>query len=184
MGKNSGTIMSSKDIHKFVERRRRRDMKTLFSALRSLLPEEYVMGTCSTVEQLSESANYINHLHEKIKKLTQTRQEMRKEKLCRNLSFSVPSETCPIVRVSCHDWGVLVSTNTPKCQIVLSDLLLVLGNSGLDIVSAVACVMNDKVFHTIHAKIGELHSFDIKTSYQSIWNLVGKKTSDAKGLHK
>ncbi|XP_057869424.1 transcription factor bHLH118-like [Cryptomeria japonica] len=183
MGKKAG-IMSSKGIHKFAERKRRRDMKTLFSALRSLLPEEYVRGKCSTAEQLSESANYINHLHEKIKKLTQTREEMRKEKLCRNLSFSVPSETCPIVKVSCHEWGVLVSTNTPKCQIALSDLLLVLKNNGLDISSAVAYAMNDKVFHTIHAKVADLHSFDIKNLYQRIWNLVSEKTSDAKALHK
>ncbi|XP_059070140.1 transcription factor bHLH118-like isoform X1 [Cryptomeria japonica] len=182
MEKNAET-MFKKDFHKFVERERRRDIRTLFSSLRSILPEEYITGKCSTEEQLSQSTNYINHLHKKIKELTQTRDEMRKEKLFRDLSFSVPSETFPIVKVNSDGWGVFISANTFKGEIVLSDLLLTLGNNGLDISSAVTCARNEKVFHTIHAKVSDLRSFDIRALYQNIWTLVCEKTSYAKSLH-
>ncbi|KAH9317658.1 hypothetical protein KI387_019427, partial [Taxus chinensis] len=157
-GQNEAVRTGQKGNHKFVERKRREDMKTLYFVLRSLLPEEYIRGKRSTAEHLSQTTEYIKHLQHKVKELTQKREETRNGIIggdltfTEDLNFSVSSETFPTVKVITVGSGVLVSTNTVKSDMVLSDLLLTLENNGLDIVSASSSAMSDKIFHTIHAK--------------------------------
>ncbi|KAH9317655.1 hypothetical protein KI387_019424, partial [Taxus chinensis] len=170
-GHNGGEITGKKGIHKLVERKRRKDMKILFSLIRSLLPEEYIRGKRSTAEQLSETAEYIKHLQRTVQELTQKREEMRKKKCCQDLSLSVASETFPIVKINYVGSVVLVSTSTIKHDIVLSDLLLTLENNGLDIFSVTSFAMHEKVFHTIHAEVSDLQRFESRSLHQKVWNL-------------
>eukprot|EP01018_Ginkgo_biloba_P011968 Gb_31175 [translate_table: standard] len=173
-------------IHKAVERQRRQEMKTLYCRLRSLLPEENIKGKRSISDQLLEAVGYIKHLQKKVQELTKKADDMRisnkrdmifikgvhhsQEKVCPGRS-----EAFPPVKINSLGSALHISTNTFKYQIVYSELLLVLKESGLDVVSAISTAINDKVFHTIHAKVLDLHSFESATLYNKLYHLIGEK---------
>ncbi|XP_057869432.2 transcription factor bHLH118 [Cryptomeria japonica] len=165
-------ITSKNSIHTSTERQRRKDMKSLYSSLRSLLPEEYVMGKRSIADQLLRTANYIKHLQEKVKEAKQVRDETCQKKMCQDLPVSVASQTFPSIKIDSS--GSFIVVSTINCQIAFSDLLFAMENNDLHVVSASSCAMNDKFFHTVHAKVSDLNNFDKRILYRQISNLMTK----------
>eukprot|EP01018_Ginkgo_biloba_P023629 Gb_26737 [translate_table: standard] len=158
----AGACNSRKNVRKVIERKRRNDMKALYSVLRSLIPEESIKGKRSLSDQIQEAINYIHHLLKRVKELGQKRDEMR---ISDNIKISVR-----------------IKVNTFKDLFVFSDLLLALEEHGLEVVTAVATEVNDKVFLTIHSKVSTPHRFECRALYNKLWALMGKRVQDAYAL--
>eukprot|EP01018_Ginkgo_biloba_P023622 Gb_26735 [translate_table: standard] len=198
-GANSGN-----NIHKLIERRRRNDMRTLYSTLRSLLPEENLKacyslhlsftGKRSLSDQLQEVVNYIYQLEKKVKELGQKREEIRisdntkipsdhdahssKLKVCEGLPYH-GSEGFPKVTVEYAGRGVQITVNMFTNQIIFSNILLALEEEGLEVVAAVATTINDKICHTIHSKVSDPHRFQCGTLCEKLWQMMAGSLHDS-----
>ena len=64
------------------------------------------------------------------------------------------------IRVSKFGPGIQVTVNTVKNQIDFSSLLMVLEETGAEVVSATVSAINDRVFYSIHSKV---ISYSMKT---------------------
>lgn len=178
-----GSFAADKNSHKMVERQRRKEMKELFSRLRSLLPEENIRGKRAESEQLLESVNYVRYLQQKVEELSAERQKMKvNSDQNAKVSFSkFPSKTppfggsdrdCPAFNIKSVGSGVQIWTNSLEHEIVYSDILLALEDGGLEVVSASSSAVKNRVYHTIHAKVFDLKTFNIHTLYQKLWHLI------------
>lgn len=158
-------------------------MKLLFSRLRSLLPEENLRGKRTVSEQVLEAVNYVSHLQRKIEDLSAEREKMKvnsdqNAKLsCKKLCNKTPplgglDRKYPEVKINSLGSGIQIWTNTLEHEIVYSDILLALEEGGLEVVSAASSAINNRVYHTIHAKVFDVNSFYIHTLYQKLWHLI------------
>jgi len=105
-------------------------------------------GKRTVSEQVLESLNYIRHLQQKLRELSAQREEMK------------------------------IWANTLERDIVYSDILLALEEGGLEVVSAASSAINNRAYHTIHAKVFDVTSFNIHTLYQKLWNLINTHHSN------
>ncbi|XP_057869427.1 transcription factor bHLH118 [Cryptomeria japonica] len=176
---------NAKHMHKIIERQRRIDMKTRFSVLRSLLPEEYILGKRSLSDQAEGAAEYIKHLQEHINELAKRREDLGNspicnynEKNCKVLPSIGESQSFPSVKIMAIGSGIEITTSSLKCQVVLSDILLALENEGLEVVSTIACTTEDKIFHTLYTKASDLQRFDMTNLHQKLCRLL-KEITDA-----
>jgi len=183
-----GSVTADKRNHKMIERQRRKEMKVLFSRLRSLLPDENLQGKPTAPDQVLEAVNYVRRLQRKIEDLSAESKKMKanSDKIAK-VSFdgSRFSKFCsrsrpvggsvrefPTLKINCDGSGVQVWTNTFEHEIVYSDLLLALEEGGLEVVSAASSAINNRVYHTIHAKVFDLNTFNIHNLYQKLWHLI------------
>ncbi|GLJ55378.1 hypothetical protein SUGI_1188900 [Cryptomeria japonica] len=154
--------------HKVIERQRRMDMKSRYSQLIALLPGKDNRGHISIADRLSEASDYISHLQEKVNELAKKRDEVKmkinEEKLyCYNkedneISFS-ECEAFPLVKVTHMGSRVEITTNTLKEQMVLSELIFVIEEQGLRILSSASFASDGNIFHTVHCKVLDTQSF-------------------------
>eukprot|EP00253_Pinus_taeda_P017027 PITA_17027 len=181
-----GTVMAVQRNHKVIERQRRKEMKMLFSRLRSLLPEKDTQGKRTVSEQVFESLNYVRHLQQKIRELSAQREKMKVhsdrnakvsfEKFCNKIPLL--DREYPELKINSVGSGVQIWTNTLERDIVYSDILLALEEGGLEVVSAASSAINNRAYHTIHAKVFDVTSFNINTLYQKLWNLISTHHSN------
>jgi len=178
-----GSATADKRSHKMIERQRRKEMKVFFSRLRSLLPEENLRGKRTVSEQVLEAVNYVGHLQRKIEDLSAQREKMKVnsdqnakvsfEKFWDNTPpFGGSDREYPAVKINSVGSGVQICMNSLEHEIVYSDILLALEEGGLEVVSAASSVINNRVYHTIHAKVFDLNTFNIHTLYQKLWHLI------------
>lgn len=191
----TGAGPSEKRNAKMIERQRRREMKTLFSTLRSLLPDENLRGKRSVSDQVQAAVNYVLSLQQKVEDLTTERDIKMKAKVHseRNenvsldgVQFSSNEKTgksqlfresdrdqFPAVEIKSVGSGVQVSTKTFEHQILYCHLLQALEEAGLEVLSATClAIKTNRVFHSIHTKVHDLNAFDIETLYQKLWHLI------------
>lgn len=177
--------------HKLIEKQRRKDMKTLFSRLRSLLPEESLRGKRAESDQVLGAVNYICHLQQKIEGVSRQRDRMkdnlyRKEqvslvgmKLSKNKKswskhprLQGSDGEFPTVKINCIGAAVKTSLNAFEGQIVYSDLLLALEDCRLEVVNATSSSINNTVFHTIYNKVSDVDNFNMNGLYDKLRRLT------------
>jgi len=179
----AGSVTEDKRNHKMIERQRRKEMKVLFSQLGSLLPEHNLRGKRTAAEQVLQTVNYVCHLQRKVKELSAQREKMKVnsdhnpkvsfEKFCnKTVSFGGSDREYPAVKINSVGSGVQIWTNILERDIVYSDILLALEEDGLEVVSAASSAINNRVYHTIHAKVLDLNTFNMHTLYQKLWHLI------------
>lgn len=190
----TGAVPSGRRNAKMIERQRRREMKTLYSELRSLLPDENLRGKRSVSDQVEAAVNYILYLQQKIEDLSTERDKMKtianskrnasvslddqqfscKQKISKSQLFrQSDGDQFPSVEVKSTGLGIQVSTKTFEHQIVYSDLLQALEEAGLQVLSAVRFAMdNNKVFHTIHTKVDDHNALNIETLNEKVWHFI------------
>lgn len=190
----TGAVPSGKPNAKIIERKRRREMKTLFSALRSFLPDENLRGKRSVTDQVQAAVNYILHLQQKMEDLSTERDKLKaiaKSERISNVSLDGEQFSCnqiickyplfrgsdgdqfPAVEIKSVGSGVQVSTKTFEHQILYSDLLQALEEAGLQVLSATRfAINNNRVFHTIHSKVHDLNAFKIETLNEKLWHFI------------
>jgi hypothetical protein len=123
-----------------------------------------VQGKRTVSEQVLEAVNYVGHLQRKIEDLSAQREKMKVnsdqnakvsfEKFCNKTPpFGGSDREYPAVKINSVGSGVQIWTNTLEHEIVYSDILLALEEGGLEVVSAASSAINNRVYHTIHAKV-------------------------------
>jgi len=172
-------------------------MKTLYSKLRSLLPEENLRGKRAESDQVLGAVSYICHLQQKIEDLSKERDRIkgkldRKEKdSFLSVQFSSNDKSCskhlplqgsdgkfPTVKINSVCSGVKISLNAYEDQIVYSNLLLALEEWGLEVVNATSSSVNNMVFHTIHNKVSSIDYFNMDDLYEKLWHLISENQAD------
>eukprot|EP00253_Pinus_taeda_P018183 PITA_18183 len=159
----AGSVTEDKRNHKMIERQRREEMKVLFSQLRSLLPEHNLRGKRTAAEEVLETVNYVCHLQQQVKELSAQREKMKVnsdqnarvsfEKICNKTVSFGGSDQDLAVKINSVGSGVQIWTNILERDIAYSDILLALEEDGLEVVSAASSAINNRVYHTIHAKV-------------------------------
>ncbi|XP_041026096.1 transcription factor bHLH162 [Juglans microcarpa x Juglans regia] len=151
---------SSRTDRKTIERNRRNHMKDLYSELNSLVPHQSSRDqvAASLPDQLDEASNYIKQL--------QTNLEQMKKKKDSLMGIERPDAST--------NSGVTVGLRLPQIEVqeigfvlkvvvitgldfhfVFKETVRVLHEEGAEIINAGFSVVEDTVFHTIHAKVGE-----------------------------
>lgn len=187
--------------HSLIEKHRRKEMKTLFSRLRALLPEENLRGKRAESDHALGAVNYIRHLQQKIDDLSRKRDRMKtslgrkeefpfvgiqsssKPNFCRkHLRFEGSDGEIPSLKINFSHSSVEVSVNAFQDQIVYSDLLMVLEECGLEVVNATSSVINNAVFHTIHSKVTDVEYFNMDDLTDTLRHLISGNQADLGSL--
>lgn len=176
-----------------TEKQRRKEMKALFTALRSLLPNENLRGKRKVSEQVLEAVNYVRHLQRKVQDLSAQREKMRadydanakvatKKFVDKILPFGGLEREYPALQINSVSSGIQICMNSLEHEIVYSDILLALEGEGLEVVSAASSTINNKVYHTIHAKVVDLNTFNVRTLYHKLWQLIKTNRTENQDL--
>ncbi|CAO2820008.1 unnamed protein product [Amaranthus hypochondriacus] len=158
-----------------IERKRRKEMSSLYQDLRALLPPEYLTRKRSIADLLHEATNYIVNLQNGVKGLTETRDELLKSTSnCNNNinnnnnnnnNYCNPKNN---VTVKCCKDGiieVIVSTSAVfddnnKC-LPLSRLLHLLTQHGLHVINCVSSrSAHNTMVHTIQSQVNDERQID------------------------
>ncbi|GLJ55118.1 hypothetical protein SUGI_1182990 [Cryptomeria japonica] len=105
-GKKAGGQLTKQIIHKLIERKRRKEMNSLYSELWSLIPHESIREKRSVADQLEEAANYVHYLEQQLKDLTKERDRQKTHAVCfkgvelsKPLEFQESDEGFPSVKI-------------------------------------------------------------------------------------
>ncbi|KAL4012132.1 hypothetical protein IC575_029215 [Cucumis melo] len=151
---------------KFVERNRRKEMKSLFSTLNSLLPNHTSREAPRTVpDQLEDATNYIKELQKNIQKLKEKKEElMGKNKMeedeeaegRRRRRFEHETKPKLLLQVKAHQIGSSVEvflTTGSDYHFILQQVLRLLQDNGAEILNVNQSMFTDRVFHKITAQV-------------------------------
>lgn len=167
-------------MHRDIERQRRREMSTLYSSLRSLLPLHYVKGKRSVSDHMHEAVNYIKEMQGNIKELEKRRDSslLLKSPLPNSIphgtenSFTV-SPDCVTVS-PCLQGGIQISISVDckgKC-FPLSRLLRGIMKKGLNVVSCVSAKANQRSLYTIHTEACDMNNIDHLALQQKVIDMI------------
>ncbi|XP_030519129.1 transcription factor bHLH120-like [Rhodamnia argentea] len=162
-----------KAMHRDVERRRRKEMNTLYASLRSLLPLEYVKGKRATSDHITEAVNYINHLEVKINEMKRRRDEFKRgiSVYLGSLGPEIRSSgtNCSVRALSvrpCLDGVEIViqsaNSRDQDHNFPLSKVLRLLLEQGISVASCVSTGTSEMIFiHTIQSEACHTGCLDI-----------------------
>ncbi|XP_021753850.1 transcription factor bHLH36-like [Chenopodium quinoa] len=148
-----------KIIHREIERKRRLEMSSLHTSLKSLLPVEYTKGKRSISDHLGEAVKYIQQMQQKMKVLNEKRDALKEE--VSKLEGHKKNVSDVIVNVLKESVEVIVSTycrdddENEGQGLPLSKVLQCLVQEGLDVVSSSSKRVNNIFVHSIQAQEGE-----------------------------
>ncbi|XP_071707650.1 transcription factor bHLH162 isoform X2 [Rutidosis leptorrhynchoides] len=162
--KPSSSSSSSRVDRRTIEKNRRIQMKALYSKLHSLVPHDpSTTQTISVPDQLQEAANYIKKLQIKLEKMKRekdklmgtTKLEINHDNDINNLKLGAQHKTPQIdIRESGSSLEAILITGV-DFQFLFSETIRVIHEEGFEVVNAGFSILNDTVYHTIHAQIGE-----------------------------
>ncbi|XP_058086641.1 transcription factor bHLH120-like [Magnolia sinica] len=155
-----------KITHRDVERQRRHEMAMLYAALRSQLPTEYLKGKRSISDHMNEAAKYIKHQQEKIRRLTERRDSLRRAipSSPSNSTSSRMEGSLPSLHVTvqpCFGGVEVVISSGPEDEVPLSRLIAALVGEGLDVVSLVSSKIGEKPVCALQCEVGGLRDVDL-----------------------
>ncbi|KAF8044306.1 hypothetical protein BT93_A2331 [Corymbia citriodora subsp. variegata] len=151
-----GDHTDRKKKHREVERQRRQEMASACASLRSKLPLEFVKGKRSMSDHMNEAVNYIKHLQAKIRELGFKRDELKSIHSLAGLGCPGSNSSCPttfMVNSCCESVEIVISRSIREKDLLLSTVLELLLQQGLDVVSCFSSQAYDKTVHTIHCEL-------------------------------
>ncbi|WCJ36558.1 basic helix-loop-helix (bHLH) DNA-binding superfamily protein [Euphorbia peplus] len=177
---NGGDHSKKKVLHRDIERKRRQEMATLHSSLRSLLPIEYIKGRRSISDHMHEATNYIKHLRKKISELNAQKDELKHQNDLRSVdsqigSSSDSSSSTAGVRIRpCLDGVEVVFSSGLKDHrsLNLSSILQILLQNGVSVVNCVSTTVNERVFHTVMGEVSDPGCLNLLELQQRLNSLV------------
>ncbi|XP_059664550.1 transcription factor bHLH120-like [Cornus florida] len=174
-----------KIIHRNVERQRRQEMATLYRSLRSRVPPEYLKGkrARSISDHMHETVNYIKHLQKRIEELNDKRDELRRlPNPAENLN--VASECSQSARPqdsvevnTCRAGMEVVVCTALRKGLPLSEVLDVLIQEGLTVVSCISTKVNERLLHTVESEVNDGRSIDPSELQQKLTDLIIRTSS-------
>ncbi|KAI4367927.1 hypothetical protein MLD38_016550 [Melastoma candidum] len=174
-----GNGANKKVIHRDIERQRRKEMAALYGSLRSHLSVELLKGKQSVSDHVHQAVNYIRHQQNKIRVLSEKRDELKRRTELRADqpdSTELPGQSCfdprdTVIVNPCLE-GVEIIINTSGRQgIPTSGILKVLMRGGLDIIRTNSTQLNERVVHSIHAKVEDRGNVNLADIHQKLMSL-------------
>ncbi|XP_011021492.1 PREDICTED: transcription factor bHLH118-like [Populus euphratica] len=138
-------LSSTKTERKVNEKNRRYQMKTLYSKLNSLLPDKKSTEKQPLPDQIDEAISYIKSLEIKL--------EETKEKK-ESLTFATPKS--PKLKIQETGSALeIVFTCGLDNQFLFYEIISILHEEGVEVVSANSQALGDSFFHVVHAQMKE-----------------------------
>ncbi|KAL5811061.1 hypothetical protein ACOSQ4_027629 [Xanthoceras sorbifolium] len=160
--------------HKDIEKQRRQEMATLHASLRSLLPLEYIKGKRSMSDHMNGAVYYINDLKNKIKELSDRRDELKRLSNSSGSggrqesgSRSEPA-SCVMIHPCLGGLEIVISSSFREQIFLLSTVFEILLKEGLDVISSLSTKVNEKLLLTIHTKVSDLTYIDMSRLHQKL----------------
>ncbi|XP_027169385.1 transcription factor bHLH162-like [Coffea eugenioides] len=181
---NNVNDASTKIDRKTVERNRRIRMKGLIHELTSLVPPQHFVPSkelLSQRDQIDQVAAYIMQLRERVENLKKSK-ELVKSKIetkgTKSRNSAIPGSSIPIVKIReiGSNLEVVLVTGSRK-NFALHEVILVLEEQGVEVVSISISTMDDKICHILHAqvKVSRL-GVDTSTIYDKLQKLFNYDT--------
>ncbi|KAG6638650.1 hypothetical protein CIPAW_10G049700 [Carya illinoinensis] len=158
MENNPSSSRSSTD-RKTIERNRRNQMKALYSELNSLVPHQNSREGTSLPDQLDEAVTYIKKMQINLEKMNEKKDSLmgidQKPNAGTNgsgmtLTAQLRSPQIEISEIGSALQVVLITGSDFK--FMFNETIRVLHEEGAEIVNANFTIVDDIVYHTIHAK--------------------------------
>ncbi|KAL2473633.1 basic helix-loop-helix (bHLH) DNA-binding superfamily protein [Forsythia ovata] len=145
---------SSKADRKTIEKNRRNQMKSLYSELSSLLPDQNSREVVSLPDQLGIAANYIKSLQINLEKMKQKKNWLTGEGKCS--SSTMGGLKSPDIEIHVMGSAMEVALVTGlDCQFMFTEIIRMFHEEGAEVVNASFSIQDNTVFHSIHSKLGE-----------------------------
>ncbi|KAI3718932.1 hypothetical protein L6452_19817 [Arctium lappa] len=155
---------SSRVDRRTIEKNRRIHMKALYSQLHSLVPHDSSREMISLPDQLQEAASYIKKLQIKLEKMNEEKDNLmginkmeiiQDHKEIKSSILSPGQQISPQINVreTGSSLEAILITGI-DFKFLFTETIRVIHEEGFDVVNASFSILNDKVFHTIHAQIG------------------------------
>ncbi|KAI6696239.1 hypothetical protein NL676_016358 [Syzygium grande] len=141
--------------HREIERQRRQEMASLCAGLRSKLPLEFIKGKRSMSDHMNEAVNYIKHLQAKIREMSFKRDELKSIHSLAALGSPSSNSSCSTmftVNSCCESVEIMISRSIREKDLLLSTVLELLLQEGLDVVSCFSSQTSDRIVHTIQCE--------------------------------
>ncbi|MQL82387.1 hypothetical protein Taro_014846 [Colocasia esculenta] len=162
----SSTMKKRKLSHNAYERDRRKKMNTLYSSLRSLLPETDLHKKLSIPSTVSRVLQYIPELQRQVERLQRRKEEIKESRPTR-VAEDKPQPGAggvrPIISVSGLGVGEIAiqicSSGRRRKERPLSEILVYLEGEGLGLVSASFLDMGDgRALYSLHLQVKQVSS--------------------------
>ncbi|XP_038877683.1 transcription factor bHLH118-like [Benincasa hispida] len=170
-----------KIMHRDLERERRKQMASLLTNLRSLLPLEFIKGKRTRADIVDEAVNYIEHLRGKISELQVKRYAILKRlnfessscdnQCCNNLS----SPSCVVIKPYSGGLEIVISNCIMEENFQLSGVMRVLFEQSIQIESCAATKVKERMLHTIQTKVDDSSRIDLHELQQKLYQVCNSE---------
>ncbi|CAI9760188.1 unnamed protein product [Fraxinus pennsylvanica] len=129
-------------------------MKSLYSQLSSLLPQQNSMKVVSLPDQLGEATNYIKRLQIDLEKMKQKKDRFNGVGNC--ISSTMGGLKLPHVEI--HATGSVMEVTLITgldCQFMFTEIIRMFHEEGAEVLNASFSIQDDTILHTIHSKLEE-----------------------------
>ncbi|XP_022923000.1 transcription factor bHLH118-like [Cucurbita moschata] len=157
-----------KIVHRDLERERRKQMLSLLTNLRSLLPLQLVEGRRTRADIVDEAVNYIEHFRGKISELHVKRDAIK------GLHLDESSDLCPssCVVIKPYSGGLEIVISIFREQnLELSEVMRVLLEESIEITSCASTKVKEMMLHTIHTKVDDPTRIDVHELQQKLYRV-------------
>ncbi|KAG5233359.1 hypothetical protein OIU76_016001 [Salix suchowensis] len=154
-------ISSTKTERKVIEKNRRNQMKTLYSKLNSLLPDQNFKEPLPLPDQIDEAISYIKSLEERLKRARERKEGLtssRKRSFACTHQDPTPAATQKPPQLKIQELGSaleIVLTSGADKQFLFCEIIRILDEEGAEVVSANVHVLGDSIFQVLHAQMKE-----------------------------
>ncbi|XP_058750557.1 transcription factor bHLH162-like [Vicia villosa] len=142
---------SSRIDRKFIERKRRKEMKTLCHKLTSTLPHQTSKEAISMPDRVEEATNYIKKLQINLEKMKEKKKFLLETQRQKKLMLKSPKIEIQQIGLTLEVF-LITGLNS---QFMFNETIRILNEEGVDIVNASYKVNEDSVFHSIHCQVQE-----------------------------
>ncbi|KAK7314932.1 hypothetical protein VNO77_33463 [Canavalia gladiata] len=178
--KNHGSSSNEHDkkmIHREIERQRRQEMATFHASLRSLLPIEFIKGKRSISDHMNEAVKYIKQKQNTIKELGAKRDELKKlsnyhSKMENNNHESLHTFGNITIHENNGIVGIEITESFTEESFKLSNLLMLLIEEGLEVVSCFSTQVNGRLLQSVQCEVNDCNSVDLSELRRKVANEI------------
>lgn len=134
-----------------------------------------LQGKRSICDHMHETVKYIQHMQSKIQKLTNKRDELKKDiedgsNISTIETLNSSKRDCVVVKPRSGGFQILLDTATQH-RLPLSNLLKFLLTERLEIIGCHSTKINDRFLHTIESEAVDIGTIDVSELQHKLTNL-------------